>query len=59
MKELALGVIVMALICLIMWPFKAASCHTKGESFEDVRHHLIGGCMVKHRGKWLREYSRV
>ena len=29
------------------------SCHVKGQSFDQVNYSFIGGCMVKHKGKWL------
>ena len=53
MKELIVAVVMFGGVMLLAWPFKATSCHTKGESFEAVKYHLVGGCMVKHKGKWL------
>lgn len=53
MGEIIAAVVAVVVAFLIAWPFQATSCHTKGESFEDVEYHLVGGCMVKHKGKWL------
>lgn len=53
MKEVIVFLGIWVALVLISWPFSATSCHTKGESFEEVEYHLVGGCMVKHKGKWL------
>lgn len=29
------------------------TCYVKAESFEDVKYNFIGGCRVKHGGRWL------
>lgn len=33
--------------------FEKAGCEVKGESFESVKYSFAGGCIVKHKGKWL------
>ena len=29
------------------------ACFNKTESFEERKYYFFGGCMVKHKGKWL------
>ena len=29
------------------------SCENRSISFEDSKYETIGGCMVKHEGRWL------
>ena len=53
MKEFIGVGILLVLFVVIAYPIESMSCSTKGKSFEDVEYHLIGGCMVKHKGKWL------
>lgn len=32
---------------------KAEACRNKTTSFEDSKYYRKGGCMIKHKGKWI------
>lgn len=52
-KEISIIALVLVVVLYIASLFASASCYTKGQSFDEVRHSVIGGCMVRHKGKWL------
>lgn len=50
--------VVMILLVLVLglcaqYTLENKACNTKAQSFEAHEYYFIGGCMVKHNGKWL------
>ena len=50
---LIITLLISAVICVGGYFGDKHSCHEKTFSFEDTKHGLFIGCMVKHKGKWL------
>ena len=50
---LMMFLLVCVFLCFIVFTLDKAKCTAKAESFDAVKHSFIGGCMVKHKGRWL------
>jgi len=52
-KELVYGAVFFAALLFGAYWMDKEGCMVKAESFDGVKYSVIGGCMVKHKGKWL------
>ncbi len=50
--ELWMAFFAIAILLFSYW-YSDESCKARGVSFDDVEFTLVGGCMVRHQGKWL------
>ena len=53
MKELIPVTLIGLLFFTVMFVLESISCTNRAISFEEHEYHIVGGCMVKHEGKWL------
>lgn len=51
--ELVLSISFIVIFVAGMIMYSQLSCEAKAISFEEHKFKIIGGCMVKHKGKWL------
>jgi hypothetical protein len=52
-KEIFIATTTVIAIFFGLFKLEIESCLVKGQSFDDVNYSFLGGCMVKHKGKWL------
>lgn len=47
------GIAIIILLFIGIYFVKSAQCTNRSVSFEAYEYKLFGGCMVKHKGRWL------
>lgn len=52
-KELMMLLLFVAALLFGGYWYDKESCMTKAISFDGVKYSIVGGCMVKHKGRWL------